>query len=286
MNMAEADGGDGRPPSWSGMAPMNAVHHSSSGLSDTYWRAEVGATRRRRGQRWGIPAASVVLLINLAGFLALPFVVNTRVAGVYVVAIMIPSVVAMVVSLLFSRYRGNGPVVDFGLPTTVAELGGQLKTGFAWGAAALGGGIVLALVVLSQTDLEDQAPLSGLFDIPLPWKIVLALWIWLGAPFCEEIMFRGMVWGALERRKWGLRNGLGEVVAPMKGAWLGNKWVVLAVSAVLFALWHREGWRFVVLLWGGLAIGIARMKSGSVASSATAHSVNNTLPACAILLVS
>lgn len=254
---------------------MNAVHHPTSGRSDTYWRAEVAASRRRPGQRWGIPAAAAVLLLNLAGFLVLPLVVDTDIVGIYVVAIMVPSLAATVLSFLFSRYRGNGPVVDFGLPTSMSEFGGQLKTGFVWGIAALAGGIVLALVVLAQTDLEDQAPLGDLLDIPLPWKIVLALWIWLGAPFCEEIMFRGMVWGALERR-----------VAPAKFALLSNKWVVLIVTAVLFALWHREGWRFVVLVWGGLAIGIARMRSGSVASSATAHSVNNTLPALAILLVS
>lgn len=266
------------PPSWAAMAPMNAVHHPTSGLSDGYWRAEVAASRRRPGQRWGIPAAATVLLLNLAGFLVLPFVVDTDIAGVYVLAIMIPSLVAMLVSLLFSWYRGNGPVVDFGLPTSSTEFGSQLKSGFAWGTAALGGGIVLALVVLAQTDLDDQVPLGGLFGIPLPWKIVLALWIWLGAPFCEEIMFRGMVWGALERRATPLR--------PTRFSWLGNKWVVLVVTAVLFALWHREGWRFVVLVWGGLAIGIARMRSGSVASSTVAHSVNNTLPALAVLLVS
>lgn len=267
--------GDGeQPPSWADMAPMNPVHHPTSGRSEKYWRAEEAAERRRPGQRWGIPAALAVLLVNLVGFLVLPFVVDAEIPAVFVVAIMIPSIVAAGLSFLFSRYRGNGPVVDFGLPTSMTEFGGQLKSGFAWGTAALGGGIVLALVVLAQTDLEDQAPLGGLFDIPMPWKIVLALWIWLGAPFCEEIMFRGMVWGALERR-----------VAPGKFAWLGNRWVVLVVTAVLFALWHREEWRFIVLLWGGLAIGMARMRSGSVAASATAHSVNNTLPALAVLLV-
>lgn len=253
---------------------MNSVHHTTSGMSDTYWRAETAAQQRRPGQRWGMPAAAVVLLVNLAGFLILPFVFDTDAPAVYVLAIMLPSITAATIAFLISWWRGNGPRLDFGFPTSWIELGGQVRSGFAWGSAALGGGLLLALVVLSRTDLEDQAPLGGLFDIPMAWKVVLALWIWLGAPLCEEIMFRGMVWGALERR-----------VTPMKFAWLGNRWVVLVVTAVLFALWHREGWRFVVLVWGGLAIGVARMRSGSVAASATAHSVNNTLPALAILLV-
>lgn len=70
----------------------------------------------------------------------------------------------------------------------------------------------------------------------------------------------------------------------MPMAWLGNRWVVLVITAVMFAIWHREWWRFVVLLWGGLAIGIARMRSGSIVASTTAHSVNNTFPALVILL--
>ncbi len=267
-------GPDEEQPSWAGMAPMNAVHHQDSGLSQSYWRAEQAAVRRRPGQRWGIPAAVAVLVVNLAGFLVLPFLVDTDLPAVFVFAIMVPSVAATLIAFLISRYRGNGPVVDFGLPTSWSEFGGQLRTGSLWGAAALGGGFLLALVVLARSDLEDHAPLGELFDIPMPWKVVLVLWIWLGAPFCEEVMFRGMVWGALERR-----------AAPVPMAWLGNRWVILVVTAVLFALWHREGWRLIVLIWGGLAIGMARMRSGSVAASTTAHTVNNTLPALAILVV-
>lgn len=272
------------------MAPMNAVHNVDSGLSDAYWRAEEASTNRRAQQKWGIPAAIAVLFINLVGFLALPLVVSTDTPWVYVVAIMIPSIVAASVAFGISTYRGNGPVVDFGLPTSWSEVGGDLRTGFAWGTAALGGGIVLALVFLAQTDLADQAPFGGLLGIEMPWKVVLAMWVWLGAPFCEEIMFRGMLWGALERRasppQFGAQGSRAQTsLWSTASGLLGNRWVILIVTAVLFALWHREGWRFVVLLWGGLAIGVARMRSGSVAASATAHSVNNTLPALAILLV-
>lgn len=274
MNVSSAPEPDGHEPSWAGMAPMNSVHHQDSGWTEGYWRAEQAASRRRPGQRWGLPAAAAVLLLNLVGFLVLPFLVDTDLPAVFVFAIMVPSIAATLVAFTISRRRGNGPVVDFGLPTSWGEFGGQLRTGSVWGAAALVGGFLLALLVLARSDLEDQVPLGGLFDIPMPWKIVLVLWIWLGAPFCEEIMFRGMLWGALERR-----------VVPMRISWLGNRWVILVVTAVLFAVWHREGWRLIVLIWGGLAIGMARMRSGSVAASATAHTVNNTLPALAILIV-
>lgn len=255
------------------MAPMNQVEQQGSGLSETYWRAEQAALHRRRGQRWGLPAAALVLGLNLAGFLLLGLVVSSESSVLFVVGITIPSLLAAGLAVAISMSRGNGPIVDFGLPRSAPELLGQVRSGLAWGGVAVVGGVLLALVLLSRIDFDDQAPLGNVTDTAVGWKIVLAAWIWIGAPICEETMFRGMLWGALEKR-----------TRPMPMAWLGNRWVVLVVTAVVFAIWHREWWRFVVLLWGGLAIGIARMRSGSIVASTTAHSMNNTLPALVILL--
>ncbi|NIL83475.1 hypothetical protein RhoFasGS6_00830 [Rhodococcus fascians] len=260
-------------PSWAGMAPMNHVQQQGSGLSETYWRAEAAAAERRPGQRWGLPAAALVLGLNLAGFVLLGLVVSSESSPLFVVGIMIPSLLAAGLAVAVTMSRGNGPVVDFGLPRSVHELVGHIRSGLAWGGVALIGGVLLALVLLSRIDFQDQAPLGGMSDIAVGWKVVFAVWIWIGAPICEETMFRGMLWGALEKR-----------TRPMPMAWLGNRWVVLVITAVMFAIWHREWWRFVVLLWGGLAIGIARMRSGSIVASTTAHSVNNTFPALVILL--
>lgn len=264
---------DPNRPSWAGMAPMNHVQQQGSGLSETYWRAEQAAAQRRHGQRWGLPAAALVLGLNLAGFLLLGLVVTTETSALFVVGIMIPSLLAAGSALAISVARGNGPVVDFGLPRSSSELLGQVRSGLAWGGVAVVGGLLLALVLLSSLEFDDQNPLGGVTDTAMSWKVVLAVWIWIGAPICEELMFRGMLWGALEKR-----------TRPMPMAWLGNRWVVLVITAVVFAIWHREWWRFVILLWGGLAIGIARMRSGSVVASTTAHSMNNTLPALVVLL--
>mgnify|MGYP005994536623 FL=1 len=275
MTDPRSDAGQPEPdrPSWAGMAPMNHVQQQGSGLSETYWRAEQAALERRSGQRWGLPAAALVLGLNLAGFLILGLVVTSDASAVFVVGIMIPSFLAAGVAVAVSTTRGNGPVVDFGLPRSTPELLGHLRSGLAWGGVAVVGGLLLALILLSGIELDDPMPLGDVTDTTVGWKIALAVWIWLGAPICEETMFRGMLWGALEKR-----------TRPMPMAWLGNRWVVLAITAVLFAIWHREWWRFVVLLWGGFAIGIARMRSGSIVASTTAHSVNNTLPALVILL--
>ncbi|MCZ4518607.1 CPBP family intramembrane metalloprotease [Rhodococcus ruber] len=264
---------DPNRPSWAGMAPMNHVQQQGSGLSETYWRAEQAAQQRRYGQRWGLPAAALVLGLNLAGFLLLGLVVTTETSALFVVGIMIPSLLAAGLAVAISMSRGNGPVVDFGLPRSSSELLGQIRSGLAWGGVAVVGGLLLALVLLSSLDLDDRTPLGTVTDTAVGWKVALAVWIWIGAPICEETMFRGMLWGALEKR-----------TRPMPMAWLGNRWVVLVITAVVFAIWHREWWRFVVLLWGGLAIGIARMRTGSIVASTTAHSMNNTLPALVILL--
>ena len=253
---------------------MNHVQQQGSGLSQTYWRAEQAAEQRRRGQRWGLPAAALVLGVNLAGFLLLGLVVTTQTSALFVVGIMIPSVLAAGLAVVISVLRGNGPVLDFGLPRSSSELLGQLRSGVAWGGVAVVGGLLLALVLLSSLQLDDRTPLGNVTDTAMGWKIVLAVWIWIGAPICEETMFRGMLWGALEKR-----------TRPMPMAWLGNRWVVLAITAVVFAIWHREWWRLLILLWGGLAIGIARMRTGSIVASTTAHSMNNTLPALVVLLV-
>lgn len=264
---------DPNRPSWAGMAPMNHVQQQGSGLSETYWRAEQAAHQRRRGQRWGLPAAALVLGLNLAGFLLLGLVVTTEASALFVVGIMIPSLLAAGLAVAISMSRGNGPVIDFGLPGSSSELLGQVRSGLAWGGVAVVGGLLLALMLLSNIAYEDQTPVGNVAGIAVGWKIVLAVWILIGAPICEEMMFRGMLWGALEKR-----------TRPMPMAWLGNRWVVLVITAVMFAIWHREWWRFVVLLWGGLAIGIARMRTGSILASTTAHSMNNTLPALVILL--
>ncbi|MGB2718802.1 MAG: type II CAAX endopeptidase family protein [Rhodococcus sp. (in: high G+C Gram-positive bacteria)] len=275
MTDPRSDAGQPEPdrPSWAGMAPMNHVQQQGSGLSETYWRAEQAALERRSGQRWGLPAAALVLGLNLVGFLMLGLVVTSDASAVFVVGIMIPSLLATGLAVAISMTRGNGPVVDFGLPRSTPEFLGHLRSGLAWGGVAVVGGLLLALILLSGIELDDPMPLGNVTDFAVGWKIALAVWIWLGAPICEEVMFRGMLWGALEKR-----------TRPMPMAWLGNRWVVLAITAVLFAIWHREWWRFVVLLWGGFAIGIARMRSGSIVASTTAHSVNNTLPALVILL--
>lgn len=254
---------------------MRPVDQAASGHSESHWRAEQ-AEERRAGQRWGLPAAAAILLLNLTMFVAAPFLVGEITPAVLVLATIAPTVVAVGVFLVLSRVRGHGPVTDLGLPRTWPELFSHVRTGLLWGVVALVGGIVAGAVLLSVHDGPPGEVLGGAGALPTGWKVALALWIVLGAPVGEEVLFRGLLWGALEKRR---------TAPPRAWAWLGHRWVVLVVTAALFAAWHREWWRLPVLLVGGLALGVARLRSGSVAASSTAHAVNNLLPAVVLLAV-
>lgn len=255
------------------MRPVDLVHN---GLSERYWRAELAAATRRPGQRWGLPAALAILGLNLAGFVLAPMLIDRISPAVLVLATITPTLLTATAVLVLSAVRGNGPVVDFGLPRTGADVLAGLRTGLAWGVVALVSALLVGLVVILGTDLAPQEVLAEGAALPDGWRLILALWVVLGAPFGEELLFRGLLWGALEKR------GASAGRPPLAWSWLANRWVLLLLTAVLFALWHREWWRLPILLCGGLGLGVARMRSGSVFASTTAHSVNNLLPGLTI----
>ncbi|MFD0454263.1 CPBP family intramembrane glutamate endopeptidase [Rhodococcus aetherivorans] len=147
--------------------------------------------------RWGLPAALVVLAVNLAGFTLGPVLAGEGfVAETYVLAIMAPTLLAGAAAVAFSVWRGCGPVADFGLPRSWPEFRNQLGIGLLGGGIALLGALILAaiLVVALGIDAADS-PLTALVGLPTVWKLLLVAWVWFGAPLGEELMFRGMLWG-------------------------------------------------------------------------------------------
>ncbi|MBJ8342194.1 CPBP family intramembrane metalloprotease [Antrihabitans sp. YC3-6] len=225
-------------------------------------------------RRWGLPAAALVLAVNAVGFVVAAVLIDERTAATFFVALTVPTTVAALLALAITAFRGNGPVADFGLPTNLREAAAQLRVGLVWGAASVLGGLAIVVVLLAVSGTTEESPLTEI-GLPRGWKVAVALWVWLVAPLGEELMFRGMLWGALEKRS--VSTGWTRV--------LGSPWVTLAITAALFAAWHGEWWRYIVLLWGGVAIGMARLRTGSVFASWTAHSMNNLLPAISVLFL-
>jgi membrane protease YdiL (CAAX protease family) len=84
------------------------------------------------------------------------------------------------------------------------------------------------------------------------------------APLCEEIIFRGLLWGALDRR-WG-------------------QWVAMVVTTLVFALAHLEFTRAPLLVVVAIPLALARWYSGGLLASIVAHQVTNLLPGVVLML--
>jgi membrane protease YdiL (CAAX protease family) len=178
----------------------------------------------------------------------------------------VPTLLAAGVALLATRMRGNGPRVDLGLRFERADL--------MWGLAFGCGGLVLtipAAAVWARVVGPDRAnsAVAELFAgqrFSAPLAVGVFLVVWLVAPVCEEIVYRGLLWGAVSR----------HVTSP---------WWAFGLTTLCFALAHFEFTRTPLLLVIAVPIGLARLYTGRLAASIIAHQLNNLLPAVALLLV-
>ena len=164
--------------------------------------------------------------------------------------------------LLVSWWRGNGPVIDFGYTWRLSDLG----WGVLYGMAALAGSALIAVATTAAFgDFDSAVGELVSDDASLAFLIVFGILVGIGAPLVEELAFRGLLFGALAKRR----------LAP---------WVTIVLSGVVFALFHFEPIRVPLLLWTGLVLGLARFHRGSTTVSTVAHmSVN--LPAAVALIV-
>ena len=167
--------------------------------------------------------------------------------------------------LLVTRLRGNGPRIDLGLRLRWSDVGWGVLAGWAAVILAALAALVTTLFVPDlqsaagevATELADQ---TGRLELTL-----FALCVMVGGPIVEELFFRGLFFGALRKR------GLGPV------------WTIV-VTAVVFAAFHLEPTRFLVLLPSGLLLGWVRHKTGSTGASMIAHGLVNA-PGALVLLV-
>jgi membrane protease YdiL (CAAX protease family) len=145
----------------------------------------------------------------------------------------------------------------------------DLRAGFKWGLIGLFLTTFAAFVWTNVVGRENaQSAVGALVDqrMPVAPAVAMFLFVWLIGPVCEELIYRGLLWGALERLKWG-------------------RWAVFCLTTVIFAVSHLEPLRTTLLLVIGIPIGLARLFSGRLGASIVAHQVNNFLPALAGLLV-
>ena len=221
----------------------------------------------RPAHRWGLGAYLLVEAIFLATSLLVGFAVlgaGTPTAGSLIVALLVPTALAAGVALLITRLRGNGPVVDLGLQWSWRDVG----LGLAFGVGGLAITIPASIVYVALVGQDAATAVGDLFEgisaSPLT-AVVILLIVVLVAPLCEEIVYRGLLWGGL------LRLGAG-------------RWTAFAVTTLLFALAHFEFTRTPLLLIVAVPIALARLYTGRLLASIVAHQVNNLLPGIVLML--
>ena len=167
--------------------------------------------------------------------------------------------------LIATAWRGNGPRIDLGLRFRRSDL--------FWGAGA--GVVALGLAALAAmvTSLVDDSVTSSAAELAAQLQdsggpvaiIVFSLAVMVGAPFVEELFFRGLFFAALRKR-------------GLSAAW------TIVVTAIAFVVFHLEPMRMLILLPTAVVLGWVRWRTGSLGSAMVAHGVVNAPGAISLLL--
>ncbi|MEJ2853100.1 MULTISPECIES: CPBP family intramembrane glutamic endopeptidase [unclassified Saccharothrix] len=186
------------------------------------------------------------------------------------VLLVLPTTVAALVGLVGAALVGAGP--------RPGRVGRALAWRWSWRDFGIGllvgvGGLLItipAAAVWTNVVGDDAGSAVGeAFEgrhLSVPAAVAMFLAVWLVAPLGEEILFRGVLWRALEQWGW-------------------NRWVVFGTTCAVFAVAHMELLRTPLLLLVSLPVGFARLITGNLLASVVAHQTNNFLPAVGLLLL-
>ncbi|AGC60265.1 putative secreted protein [Mycobacterium liflandii 128FXT] len=217
--------------------------------------------------RWGLGAFVLVELVYLLSSTLLALVVASagpRSAALISLAVAAPTVIAAGLAVFITMRRGNGPRTDLRMGGTWRDV----RLGLVFGLGGLVVSVPASMLYASITGPDANSALYKVFgDVRAswPWAVAVFIVVVFVGPLCEEILYRGLLWGALERR-WG-------------------QWVALVVSTAVFALAHCEFTRAPLLLVIAVPIALARLYSGGLWASIVAHQVTNSLPGLVLMLI-
>jgi membrane protease YdiL (CAAX protease family) len=211
--------------------------------------------------RWGLGAFVIAELVFLA--------VSALVGAVLIaqgplqtweltVALGVPTLLAAGVAVLITVLRGNGPFTDLRLRWDAREFGLGCAFGFGGLFLTMPAAAVYVSIVGEDASSAVGDVFSGVTADPLT-ALLIVLIVVLVAPLCEEVLYRGLLWGGLTR--------LGA-----------NRWVAFAVTTVIFALAHFEWPRALLLLVVALPLGLARVYTDGLLAPIVCHQINNLLP--------
>lgn len=191
--------------------------------------------------------------------------------GALVAALVVPTVLAALVATAGVGLVGRGTVwerlrTDLSIRWRLPDIG----VGLALGTV----GVIISLpasALWARWVGQDHAnsAVGEVFDgqrLPFGIAVTVFLGVWLVAPLCEEVLYRGVLWRAME-------------------CWGWNRWVIFTLTSLAFAFAHWELLRTPLLVIISLPIALARMLTGNVLAGVVAHQTNNFLPAVGLLLV-
>jgi membrane protease YdiL (CAAX protease family) len=165
--------------------------------------------------------------------------------------------------IVVARWKGPGWTQAFGFVRSWRALWVGLVGGVATFLVLFILTVIASLIFGQEVDSAAADLVSNMQSIPLAYTVFL-LFIAVGAPFVEELAFRGLMWGAIVKRGW-------------------SPWIATVVSGVVFGAFHFEPLRLVPLIAAGIVLGIIRHKAG-LAASMTAHCVVNSTGVLFLLL--
>jgi uncharacterized protein len=165
--------------------------------------------------------------------------------------------------LVVGRWKGPGWRASFGFAPSWSALGWGALGGLGTFAAIVVGSLLVGALAGKTPDSAAADAALQIKDVPVAYVLMLLL-IAFGAPFVEELAFRGLFWGAIVKR-W------------------DHPWVATIVTGTVFGLFHLEPIRLLGLVGGGIVLGFVRHKKG-LAASMVSHACLNSVAALALLL--
>ncbi|MGH3972696.1 MAG: lysostaphin resistance A-like protein [Pseudonocardiaceae bacterium] len=235
--------------------------------------------RRRGWLMLGCFAVAEVTFLAASVLVVLPYALasprqaaeGSLPAAVLVLALLVPTVLAALVATTGAALLGQGSLAQ--------RLRSQLS--LRWRLSDVGVGLILGVVGLVITlpaaglwahwvgTSQANSAVGEVFEgqrLPLGMAITLFFGVWLIAPLCEELLYRGVLWRAMEYWQW-------------------NRWVIFGLTTAVFSVAHLELLRTPLLVVISLPIALARVLTGNVLTSIVAHQGNNFLPAVGLLLI-
>ncbi|MDN5917417.1 MAG: CPBP family intramembrane metalloprotease [Pseudonocardia sp.] len=218
--------------------------------------------------KWGIGAFVVVELVFLGVSLLVGYLIPTQgsVAGI-LAALVVPTVLAAGTAVVWTYLRGNGPALDLGLRWSWDDVGIGLIIGLLGLVLTVPAALVYASIVGPEGATTAVGDVFAGVRTSWPMALLVMFVVVIVAPICEEIMYRGLLWGAVAKH------------VPNRPV------VIYLVTTLLFAFAHFELTRTPLLFVVALPLGLARMLTGRLGAGVLAHQVNNFLPGLALALM-